>query len=48
VGRQYHGSLFYNNKNSALAARTIQDKIDEANFLPTSAVPSYRQTLIST
>jgi hypothetical protein len=37
----YHGSLFYNNKNSALAARTIQDKIDEANFLPTSAVPSY-------
>jgi Carboxypeptidase regulatory-like domain/TonB dependent receptor len=37
----YHGSLFYNNKNSALAARTIQDKIDEANFLPTTAVPSF-------
>src|SRR5690349_6640449 len=40
-GADYHGSLFYNNKNSALAARTIQDKIDEANFLPTSAVPNY-------
>ncbi len=40
-GADYHGSLFYNNKNSALAARTIQDKIDEANFLPTSAVPSF-------
>jgi hypothetical protein len=40
-GADYHGSLFYNNKNSALAARTIQDKVDEANFLPTSAVPSF-------
>src|SRR6185369_8176712 len=40
-GSAYHGSLFYNNKNSALAARTIQDKIDEANFLPTTAVPSF-------
>jgi len=40
-GADYHGSLFYNNKNSALAARSIQDKIDEANFLPTSAVPNY-------
>ena len=40
-GSEYHGSLFYNNKNSVLAARTIQDKIDEANFLPTSAVPTF-------
>jgi hypothetical protein len=40
-GADYHGSLFYNNKNSALAARSIQDKIDEANFLPTSEVPNY-------
>jgi carboxypeptidase family protein len=37
----YHGSLFYNNKNSALAAWTLQDKSDQANFLPTSAVPSF-------
>lgn len=40
-GNQYHGSLFYNNKNSALAARATQDKIDEANFLPTPALPSF-------
>ncbi|HJX92871.1 MAG TPA: TonB-dependent receptor [Pyrinomonadaceae bacterium] len=40
-GADYHGSLFYNNKNSALAARTIQDKVDEANFLPTPAVPTF-------
>jgi hypothetical protein len=40
-GADYHGSLFYNNKNSALAAWTIQDKIDQANFLPTSAVQSF-------
>jgi hypothetical protein len=40
-GSAYHGSLFYNNKNSALAARTVQDKIDEANFLPSTEVTSY-------
>ncbi|HEY6119765.1 MAG TPA: carboxypeptidase-like regulatory domain-containing protein, partial [Pyrinomonadaceae bacterium] len=40
-GTNYHGSLFYNNKNSALAAWTTQDKIDKANFLPTSAVPTF-------
>src|SRR6266511_4314688 len=26
-GREYHGSLFYNNKNSALAAVRVQDKM---------------------
>jgi hypothetical protein len=40
-GSEYHGSLFYNNKNSALAARSIQEKNDEAAFLPTSAVPTF-------
>ncbi|MEP6913657.1 MAG: TonB-dependent receptor, partial [bacterium] len=40
-GSRYGGSLFYNNKNSALAARTTQDKIAEANFLPTAALPSF-------
>ena len=40
-GNEYHGSLFYNNKNSALAAWTIQDKIDKANFLPTAAISSF-------
>ncbi|HET6975189.1 MAG TPA: TonB-dependent receptor [Pyrinomonadaceae bacterium] len=40
-GSEYHGSLFYNNKNSVLAARSLQEKIDEATFLPTSAVPTF-------
>lgn len=40
-GSSYGGSLFYNNKNSALAARATQDKIDEANFLPSTELPTY-------
>src|SRR2546430_14556988 len=31
----YHGSLFYNNSNSALAAWKVQDKIGQFNFSPT-------------
>jgi hypothetical protein len=34
-GNQFHGSAFYNNKNSALAAWTVQDLIGKANFAPT-------------
>jgi hypothetical protein len=34
-GSGYHGSAFYNNKNSALAAWTLQDKIGQADFEPT-------------
>ena len=34
-GNGYHGSLFYNNKNSALAAWTLQDKIGKEGFAPT-------------
>ena len=33
-GSGYHGSMFYNNKNSALAAWTLQDKIGKARFAP--------------
>ncbi|HEY0380220.1 MAG TPA: carboxypeptidase-like regulatory domain-containing protein [Pyrinomonadaceae bacterium] len=40
-GSEYHGSLFYNNKNSAVAARSIQDKITEANFLPIPGQESF-------
>src|SRR5690349_9527603 len=40
-GSEYHGSLFYNNKNSALAARVLQDKNAEANFLPTPALARF-------
>jgi hypothetical protein len=42
-GRDYHGSLFYNNKNSALAAWPIQDKNAQAAFLPTPALAAYPQ-----
>jgi len=40
-GASYHGSLFYNNKNSALAAWATQNKVDKANFLPTPAISSF-------
>src|SRR5262249_53746993 len=40
-GKDYHGSLFYNNKNSALSAWRIDDKIGKANFLPTFALPEF-------
>jgi len=38
---KYHGSLFYDNKNSALAAWDLRDKIGQANFSPTPAQSSY-------
>ncbi len=37
----YHGSLFANNKNSALAAWSLGDKIDLANFTPNPANPDF-------
>ncbi|HTE89662.1 MAG TPA: carboxypeptidase regulatory-like domain-containing protein [Terriglobales bacterium] len=40
-GSGYHGSLFYNNKNSALAAWTVQDKIGQFNFAPTPFQSKY-------
>ena len=33
-GAGYHGSVFYNNKNSALAAFTLQDEIGRRDFAP--------------
>jgi len=36
-GKDYHGSAFYNNRNSALAAWTIGDKRGQAQFTPTPA-----------
>ncbi len=38
---QFHGSAFYNNKNSALAALQIQDKEGMANFVPNQFVTRY-------
>jgi outer membrane receptor protein involved in Fe transport len=39
--KDFHGSLFYNNRNSALAAWRIQDKIAAANFTPTPALSEF-------
>jgi hypothetical protein len=40
-GSDYHGSAFYNNKNSALAAWTLDDKNGKANFSPTAFQSRY-------
>jgi hypothetical protein len=39
--KDYHGSLFYNNKNSALAAWSLGDKNDLASFTPSFARPDF-------
>ncbi|HVF26868.1 MAG TPA: carboxypeptidase-like regulatory domain-containing protein, partial [Pyrinomonadaceae bacterium] len=39
--KDWHGSLFYNNKNSALAAWPVQDKNAAATHLPTAQNPSF-------
>jgi hypothetical protein len=40
-GSSYHGSLFADNKNSALAAWSLTDKLGQASFSPTPAQSSY-------
>ncbi len=40
-GADYHGSAFYNNKNSALAAWTLDDKNNAAGFSPNSFQSKY-------
>jgi len=40
-GSQYHGSAVYNNKNSALAAWTLDDLNGKANFVPTAFQSKY-------
>jgi Carboxypeptidase regulatory-like domain len=40
-GSEYHGSAFYNNKNSALAAWTLDDLNGKANFAPTAFQSQY-------
>jgi hypothetical protein len=42
-GNTYNGSLFYNNKNSALAAWTLADKDTLANFAPTPFQPRFNK-----
>lgn len=40
-GKDYHGSAFYNNKNSALAAWSIGDKRGQSEFTPTPALSAF-------
>ncbi|HEX8151065.1 MAG TPA: carboxypeptidase regulatory-like domain-containing protein [Pyrinomonadaceae bacterium] len=40
-GADFHGSLFYNNRNSALAAWRLQDKNAKATFTPTTFRPKF-------
>lgn len=40
-GKDYHGSIYYDNENSALAAWTVQDKIGKAGFTPNSFQSAY-------
>jgi hypothetical protein len=40
-GADYHGSAFYNNENSALAAWTLDDKNGQAMFSPTAFQSKY-------
>jgi len=40
-GSQYHGSIFYNNNNSALAAWTLDDKNAKADFAPSAFQSKY-------
>ena len=40
-GSEYHGSIFYNNKNSALAAWTLDDLNGKSDFAPTSFQSKY-------
>ncbi|MEO6910253.1 MAG: TonB-dependent receptor, partial [Edaphobacter sp.] len=42
-GADYHGSIFYNNKNSALGAWSIGDKDTLANFAPTTFQPTFNK-----
>jgi hypothetical protein len=39
--KNYHGSVFYNNRNSALAAWSIGDKRGQAQFTPTPAISKF-------
>jgi hypothetical protein len=40
-GSEYHGSVFYNNENSALAAWTLDDKNNKAGFSPNAFQDKY-------
>jgi len=46
-GSQFHGSIFYNNKNSSLSAWTLSDKSTLANFAPTIFQPTFKKPFVN-
>lgn len=46
-GSEFHGSLFYNNKNSALSAWTLNDKSTLAGFAPTIYQPTFNKPFVN-
>ncbi len=46
-GADYHGSIFYNNKNSALSAWSLADKDTLANFAPTVFQPTFNKPFVN-
>jgi len=41
--KDYHGSLFYNNRNSALSAWSLRDKVELASFNPSPERPDFKK-----
>ena len=41
--KDYHGSIFYNNRNSALAAWALRDKIELSSFTPSAVRPDFKK-----
>jgi hypothetical protein len=46
-GAEFHGSIFYNNKNSALSAWSLADKDTLANFAPTVFQPTFNKPFVN-
>ena len=46
-GSEFHGSVFYNNKNSALSAWTLSDKATLAGFAPTVFQPAFNKPFVN-
>lgn len=41
--KDFHGSLFYNNRNSALAAWPLRDKVELSSFRPSPERPDFKK-----
>jgi hypothetical protein len=41
--KDFHGSLFYNNRNSALSAWSLRDKVELASFVPSPERPDFKK-----